>query len=414
MFLARGKSRQSSLSIQKSSFHTSAVQCRYGRQHKGDAKRNFFRPTWRFFLNMENFVKAGMSDDPSFAQGLHRIVMPNYPIADMHIKMRKELRLNSDGWKDKYYRHFPTDRMVYLNRGRPGDKEWYKLPVERFLENLATHLQSGKDDGQAWELALRDKKWEEEARLIEKEVQQQQAELLIGMNESQWNTYDEADVDAHQMAKDPRHEEKHYNDQHQHLQNLVNQRISDPSLRKIKLSDIQMPFIELMDWLSRYPEYKPYFDECIYWGDTPLHVALPKSLPADLRKDEKEAPKADYTVLSDLDFQMSDWAQEMLSLYWDKVDMGAVDDPAEKQHLMDQAYAAKLARESLIQESDVWVERRLDLHYMENDTGFDAPGQSHQDGAAESIKRSLQQQPFIQADLENELTNLFKDVATKS
>jgi len=197
--------------------------------------------------------------------------------------------------------------------------------------------------------------------------------------------------------------------------NLVNQRRSEPERRKIKLSDLEMPFLDLMAWLQRNPDAKEHFDECIYWGDEPLH-SFGTSLPDYLRVDEKPAPPGEATLIGDLDYQMSDWAQDLLSMYWDKVDISGIEDPAERERIQDNAIASKLARDSIRKDLGVWAERRLEIHFNELETPENVfPVHDwHPDGASEVLTRSLEKQPFIQADLESELSSLFNASSKKN
>lgn len=55
--------------VQKSSFHTTQVACRYGRQNRSRPKKNFFRPNWRIMLNLENLMKHELDGGNQFNQG---------------------------------------------------------------------------------------------------------------------------------------------------------------------------------------------------------------------------------------------------------------------------------------------------------------------------------------------------------
>lgn len=120
--------------------------------------------------------------------------LPNYPIGDGNIRRRKELVAPFDTVKKKYYDLFPDDRQTYLNDYRRGmldsctrlvrsltdAGEWYRAPVDRFIACMARRLADSEKEmtlDEAFELALQDKKYEEEARRIEFKVQKEQAEV---------------------------------------------------------------------------------------------------------------------------------------------------------------------------------------------------------------------------------------------
>jgi hypothetical protein len=60
--------------------------------------------------------------------------------------------------------------------------EWYRAPVDRFIACMARRLADSETEmtlDEAFDLALQDKKYEEEARRIEFRVQKEQAEVCV-------------------------------------------------------------------------------------------------------------------------------------------------------------------------------------------------------------------------------------------
>eukprot|EP01126_Amoeba_proteus_P052083 TRINITY_DN6263_c0_g1_i5.p1 TRINITY_DN6263_c0_g1~~TRINITY_DN6263_c0_g1_i5.p1 ORF type:complete len:189 (-),score=43.64 TRINITY_DN6263_c0_g1_i5:74-640(-) len=186
--------------------------------------------------------------------------------------------------------------------------------------------------------------------------------------------------------------------------------MDDPGRRKIHQSDLGMRWFEIARWLDRYPQYREHFDESIHWSDVPYHNA-PESLPADMRPG-KVAPKpGENTLLEDLDYRMSDWAQEMLDVFWLKADLKSVEDPAERKRIFQKANAAAVARDNMVDDLQPWVHKRMMQSYTNDPDTIPQPYTYFEDGAQEILSREVREKPFCNPDLETELSNLFRKVS---
>ena len=72
-----------------------------------------------FIINV--YTKLDKVDhNPSLGMLLPRTLMYNWPIADYYLKSRKPLEDGHSKWVKEYYRHYPSDKMRFLARVRPG------------------------------------------------------------------------------------------------------------------------------------------------------------------------------------------------------------------------------------------------------------------------------------------------------
>jgi len=340
--------------------------------------------------------------------------MFNWPIADNYIKDRKELIQPWTVWKLRYHKLFPDDNMLYMQRAKPDDYEWYKLPVERFLIRMQEHVDEGMDEGDAFDLALQEKKWDEEAKDIEARVQKHQLEYFFGVPEYDWiDHFTKGNANTQYIEDDPRRKEEEHRELNMRIMNLIHQRTENPNRRKIRLADTKAGFEEFMDWFYKHPEFRDHFDESVYWGEIPMD-RIPKSLPADMRDKGIEARQDDNTLLEDLDHQMSDWAQDLLSHYWEKVDLENPElSEKDKVRLSKDGMAAAAARSNLVGDTESWVETRMRQYYSDNPDKVPAPNTVFSDGAHEVVKKSIEEKPFISTKLEKELSDLFSKVGGK-
>eukprot|EP01127_Copromyxa_protea_P008790 TRINITY_DN2021_c0_g1_i1.p1 TRINITY_DN2021_c0_g1~~TRINITY_DN2021_c0_g1_i1.p1 ORF type:complete len:404 (-),score=107.54 TRINITY_DN2021_c0_g1_i1:138-1349(-) len=388
---------------QKSSFHTSLTVEKYGRQNraKGNAK-NFFRPGWRYFVNLENMHRNDVNSGPpnGFGQYLHRTLMFNWPIGDNYIKDRKPLKNEQMSiWKKRYDDLFPDEITFYGVKSDPEDRKWYRTPKERFFHRLKVHRTRGMSAKKAFDLCLKEKQWEIDARETEYEVQKQQAEVLFGTPETDWEefTYNS------EHLTDDRSSEADKRLWEDRLVAMVNMRKAKPEMRKLKQSDFKVPYTMIRMYIADHPEDAEHFDESVKWDYLPYH-SLPTSLSPELAPDGLEVPREEgqeNTILEDLDREVSDWAKDLLGMYWDKIDMNNPELTAEDKEDLRQKQAAGLEQRTGFLDAETLV-RNMESTLHDEDY--------YKDGLSEVLGKTKNGRPQVNPNLEQELSSLFKNV----
>jgi hypothetical protein len=74
---------------------------------------------------------------------------------------------------------FPEEGEKYGIRSDPKERTWYRTPRDRFFSRMKVLRSRGLTARKAFELCLKEKQWELEARDTEYEVQKLQAEVRI-------------------------------------------------------------------------------------------------------------------------------------------------------------------------------------------------------------------------------------------
>lgn len=381
-------------------YHASAASAE---KHRNIPKRSFYHPRHRFWANLENLHINGFETNPETQLVLRYMRHLNHPLGDIYLRKTKpELRLPTDFLKTVYYRRFPRDRYIYMHRTNPEDREWYQLPVDRFIERVQRYMAEGMPQGGAIARAFRDKRLEKEAVIIEYQVCKQQAEVLFGVQETNWpQLMEQGDPTENLLTYDPRGEEAALRDAKAHVENLIAQREADPKRPLLKLKDLRMRWIDVVNYIQAHPEVREHFDETVYF-EHPDEFAT--SLPASLRKELKEPKPGDYTLLDDLNFQMSKWAGEMLETFHSEIDETQLPEE-ERDEAIRTKILARMERDADYLESESMLNELTEANYSITPASY---MRDRFDTSADEVLSKGE--PVIHADLRQEMDALFADL----
>jgi hypothetical protein len=376
-------------------------------KHRNIPKRSFYHPRHRFWSNLENLYNNGFETQPTSQFVLKYMRHLNHPLGDIYLKQTKpEIRLPSDFLKSVYYRRFPKDRFIYLHRNNPEDREWYKLPVDRFVERAEKYVAKGMPQGAAIAQAFKDKRIDKEAVQIEFQVCKQQSEVLFGVQETNWGELiEQGHATENIMTYDPRANEAVIRDAHAHVRNLIAQREADPRRPTLKLKDLRMRWIDVINYIQSHPESRDHFDETVYF-DNPDEFAT--SLPASLRKELKDPKPGENTMLDDLNFQMTQWAGDMLQSFKSEIDESKVPEE-QRDEAIREKIISKIEKETKVVMTDELAESMNRANFAISPSSFT---RDQFDTSADEVLSKPA--PVLDSDLRKEMDSLFADLQKSS
>jgi hypothetical protein len=189
--------------------------------------------------------------------------------------LKNRIIFPEDRLRAKYYRRYPQERYQYtVQSGLIDEKKYYQSPMEIFVKKQMALMNKGVSEAEAFQICVKEKEMEMEALDFEKELVKQQAQVLFGLPEFDWNKefqeiqqqYNRAIEKANEVQKRKRRKE---------LQELIEYKLQANDTTPISVNDIpSMPHMEIIEFIRDHPNISHLFDESIFLMD----FRLPKDI----------------------------------------------------------------------------------------------------------------------------------------